>query len=405
MRPRRDRHDDHAHRHESGSVQLALTHWRMKSGTHEAPLPVVLLVTVPRYGVDSCERVYALASAKRSGKDPAGDSDIPEAAGPAGDSDAAERSRGPSRLARTMAFAQRGFTATVGVLVLLGAVVTAYAFWVRPHTAIPNPPWSQALITFGPGHSATSPLTVTIWMGSEYPSENHGHGIELDIDLAGSDLAHPGWSILMIVPTGVRLVPDYLILDNPSKEYVTPHGWSTTQDTVVLKPGPQKGQKYSAILTWDNLHSGPMQINGPNLTASIPDVEVDNQASGNNNGARPVPTPQLTVTRELYPAGDFTYIGGQPPDQIDKNSNWSWKATAPNLVNGGGGVLSRGPYVEARSAFMDEQSGDALFKSGIAFGVAASALIAAIQEFVNSAANGRRRPQRKAHGEPSQEED
>ena len=50
--------------------------------------------------------------------------------------------------------------------------------------------------------------------------------------------------------------------------------------------------------------------------------------------------------------------------------------------------------MEARSATADEQSSNAVFKSGIAFGVAAAALIAAIQEFVKSGTGNERHRRR-----------
>jgi hypothetical protein len=290
------------------------------------------------------------------------------------------------------AFVRRGLTATVGVLALLGALLTAYAFWILPDTALPKPQSSDIQINFNPGHPATSPIraTLSLLRGDHY-SEGTSRGIVLEIDVTGPDLAHTGWSMFMIMPAGVQIVPDYLTLRNPSAERVIPHGWFNTQDTVVINPGPQAAESYSVALSWNDLHSGPMQIDGANLAAWLPDVEVNNYAPGNSNGSTPtVPQPKLSVVRGLEPGGDFTYVGGQAPDQSGSFSDWVWNAAPAIITNGGSGVISAGPYVEARSAFADQQSGNAVFKSGIAFGVAAAALIAAIQEFIKSATDDRR---------------
>jgi hypothetical protein len=98
----------------------------------------------------------------------------------------------------------------------------------------------------------------------------------------------------------------------------------------------------------------------------------------------------VTVRRELVPLGDYAFLGGLPPDQLAGGA-WSWK---PEIGHVNEGDAAPALDIEARSATADGQSHDAEFKSGIAFGIAASALIAGIQEFVNSA----RRKER--HGRP-----
>lgn len=308
----------------------------------------------------------------------------PEAPGSAEDSVRLERSQGLSYAARIKGFVGRGLTATVIVLALLGAVVTAYAFWVRPDTAVPQPQQSNVEIDFSPGHSAVSPITAKISLSRDY----YGKGSVLDIELTGADLAHTGWSIYMTVPIGVRL-------NVPWTGQVLRDSLSNALNAVVLDPGPQADGRYSTLLIWDDLHSGPMLLDGANLAAYIPDFTVDNwESSGTSNGKPTVPEPQISVTRQLEPDGDFTYVGGQSPDQIN-NSGWSWKAAQPITINGGGGALSSGVYVEGRSPAAELQSNNAIFKSGIAFGVAASAFIAAIQEFVKSATDSKPRTSRK----------
>jgi hypothetical protein len=111
-------------------------------------------------------------------------------------------------------------------------------------------------------------------------------------------------------------------------------------------------------------------------------MTVENEDSGASADAPPPPTPKMILFRDLQPGGDFAYLGGLPPDYED-HFNWSWK---PEKGTSAGGTTSFLPLtIEARSAVIDEQSHSAEFLSGIFFGVAAAALIAAIQEFMTSA--------------------
>lgn len=82
----------------------------------------------------------------------------------------------------------------------------------------------------------------------------------------------------------------------------------------------------------------------------------------------------------LSAAGDYAFLGGLPPDQLT-NFIWSWN---PETGRVNEGAAADPITIEARSAAVDEQSHNAEFGSGIAFGVAASALITALQEFVKS---------------------
>lgn len=97
--------------------------------------------------------------------------------------------------------------------------------------------------------------------------------------------------------------------------------------------------------------------------------------------------PLVTVTPELDPRSDFAYLGGPPPDHF-AGPFWVWK---PDTGHATGTVLNSPLDAEARSAALDGQAQTAQFYSGVAFGVAASAFIAAVAEFVNKGdANGAR---------------
>jgi hypothetical protein len=126
-----------------------------------------------------------------------------------------------------------------------------------------------------------------------------------------------------------------------------------------------------------------MQVIGANLVAAFPQVTVVNQTSGGSDdtsGADTVPTPQVTVQRELVPEGDFTYLGGLPPNHL-VGFGWTWNPETSYVDKG---IAASSFDVEARSPTADERSHTAEFYSGIAFGVAAAAFIAGIAEFVNS---------------------
>jgi hypothetical protein len=200
--------------------------------------------------------------------------------------------------------------------------------------------------------------------------------LELDITITSPDLRNPGWTLSGFVPTGVKLLGQGLVV---------PH--SGTQDFVSITPGAERSGLFLAILTWPSLNGGPLQVQGANLEAVFPGFVLENEAAA-NNGNTPAPAaPLVTLTRELQPGeGDYAYLGGQPPDHQDQIA-WSW-----NPINGLDGTdIFPSLTIEAQSATMNEQSHNAEFLSGVFFGVAAAALIGALQEFLNSAR--KRKPQ------------
>lgn len=289
----------------------------------------------------------------------------------------------PSWIWLVGAFARRGLTPTVAVLAILGAIPLTYALWILPATDVPQPRPSSIEIDFSPGHPASSPLTVGMWLQREQPADGTGNSnqVVLAIDITGADLARSGWSITGIMPVGVHI--NGALGNDPRTGRVTRYPGSDKTAFVSVAPGPVAGGRYSVILFWNNLHSGPMQVEGANLAATFPDVTVDNQATAGSDNAPSPPEPQVTVTRELVPFGDFAYLGGLPPDRLN-GSGWSWEGTT-FPANGGAGAFSYGLDVEARSPTQDAQASDAGFRSGIALGIAAAAFIAAIQEFVKTA--------------------
>jgi len=139
--------------------------------------------------------------------------------------------------------------------------------------------------------------------------------------------------------------------------------------------------------------------------ASFPDVAViDNWSPADSSRAASAPLPRLTVTLNLITFGDYTYVGGPPPVGLN-DLGWTWKATNEGRGRGftqydgskgaESDISSHAFSVEARSSSEEEQANNAEFKSGAVFGVAAAALIAAIQEFVKSATEGGRAARRK----------
>ncbi len=281
-----------------------------------------------------------------------------------------------------MAFARRGCTATVIVLIVLAGGTGVYAAVLRPDTAIPPPGLSSGTLMFGPTHHASSPITVTQVLSLGPLSEGNGTTVNLGITLVGDDLRYPGWRLTLSVPPGVRL---RVALPSDSR----PGRLSPTAAGVVLfsvTPGPMSAGAYAVVLTWNGLDSGPLRVRGANLVAAFPGFTVENQTSA---------TPTVTVSRDLQPdRSDYAYLGGMPPDHQDSDT-WSWNPETGFLV--GGLNLIPPLTVEAQSVATDEEAHSAEFLSGILFGVAAAALIAAIQEFVNSA----RRRERDTHARTS----
>ena len=189
----------------------------------------------------------------------------------------------------------------------------------------------------------------------------------------GEDLVTAGWSVVAVVPTGVHV--NGAQNNDPRTGQVT--RFSDKDSLVYITPGSVPRGSYTALLEWDDVESGPMQVRGAKLAAEFPIVTVVNQTS---QDALSVPKPEVTVLQELTSGGDYAFLG-LPPDHLI-GFDWAWNSKT-GRVNEGSTALPL--EIEARSASADEQSHNAQYGSGIAFGVAAAALIAALQEFMNSA--------------------
>jgi hypothetical protein len=158
----------------------------------------------------------------------------------------------------------------------------------------------------------------------------------------------------------------------------SPHPY-TSDGTVYqyIHPGPQGGGTYSALLEWNDLTSGPLQVIGANMVAAFPSVTVTNQTK---NDSASVPTPTVTVKTALAPGSDFTYQGRIPPDRF-VGVYWQWSPVTGTVNEP---PLRNGLNVEAKSASLDGQAHIAEFYSGVAFGVAFAAFIALVVEFVKA---------------------
>jgi len=284
----------------------------------------------------------------------------------------------------------RGFTPTVGWLLVIGAAAGVYGWAYHPDTAIPQPPGSSVEVDFGPDRSAHSPMTVGLRLSRDKAPDSSGRWqATLAVDLTGDDLAFPNWTLTAIVPAGVR-VNGALDGDPRTGQVSRWRGSQGSQDEAFVRiaPGPVGGGKYTALLIWDEEGSGPLRVNGPSLVANLPDVRVVNLSPPGAGDGSSVPRPEVTVVRQLSPSADYAFLGGLPPDQLTEYW-WSWK---PQVGYVNDGEVAAALQVEARSATLDERSRTDEFQSGIAFGIAAAALIAAVQESLNERARIRRNP-------------
>lgn len=300
----------------------------------------------------------------------------------AGDGTALNHPGDESGPMRMWAFARRGFTVTVAVLLVLAIATGVYGLLRLPNSMIPKPASSTISLAFSPGHYARWAITVQVFLSP------FGKGVDLDIDVVGNDLTHAGLTVSALVPIGVQVPADF----NYAQSWKVSSFGDTSE--VDFIPGVMRDREFKANLAWPDLTSGPMQVIGANLVATFPDVVLAN-VPGNASPVVPVPTPQMTVTQYLDPGEDFHYLSGPPPDNygdltksitVDSPPGWSWKPDTGREVLG---ITD----VEAQSATKDDEAHTAEFDSGVALGVAAAALIAGIQEFVNS---GRRREQETA---------
>lgn len=287
-----------------------------------------------------------------------------------------EQSSVQSPVTRALTFARGGLTPTVVVLAVLFVGAAACGFWLRPDTGIPQPASSSVEIDFSPERPARSPVTVGLRLLRDRPTHVGDRAtVTLAIDLNGEDFTYPGWTVVAVVPTGVRV--NGAQGDDPGTGLVG--RFSDTMATVVVAPGSVSGGSYTALLIWDDVDHGPIQVRGANLVAAFPDVTVENHTRPGATDGSSVPRPEVTVQRELVPRGDYAFLGGLPPDRL-AGLAWSWKPETGHINEGDAAPALK---VETRSATADDESHNAEFESGIAFGIAAAALIAGIQEFMN----------------------
>ena len=281
---------------------------------------------------------------------------------------------------------------TAIVLCALGIGTGAWAFYIRPDSAIPQPGTSVIELIFGPAHLARSPINVDLTLAEDWHTLlGPVTAVSLIINLTGPDLTHFGWELVGHVPSGVQA--GTITGDSHALRITHARG----EDDVYATPGAVRRGSFLVELKWYNLHSGPMQVEGANLAAQFPILLVENQGSpGSANTS--LPAPSVSLSRRLEPQGDYAYLGGLPPDHQQPGlplSEWSWNPVTLHKAYGSASVaaVTLPLTVEARSATADEQVHSAEFQSGVLFGVAAAALIAAIQEFVNA---GRKRDGRQA---------
>jgi hypothetical protein len=298
---------------------------------------------------------------------------------------------GRSQLGRARAYLRRGISATVLVLVVLAAGTVVGGLLLKPDTSVPQPGSSSVEVDFSPAHPARSPVAVGVELTDDVTG-GYGSGMTMAITLAGADLAQKDWSVIAEVPAGVQL--DGQIAGDPRTgrvANVTDARTGQTTTFVYLVPGPMISGKYSVILTWDNLSSGPMQVRGPYLAAAFPDVIVKNITPSGSHGQDAMPMPPVTAQDTLETYSDYVFLGGMPPDHFD-NFAWVWKTQAGHVNEGD---IAIPLAMEAQSPADDQQTHTKEFYSGIAFGIAAAAFIACIQEFMTTA-----RSRHKSGGNP-----
>jgi hypothetical protein len=282
---------------------------------------------------------------------------------------------------RASEYMQGGLIPVVWLLLSLTIATAAFGWAKRPDTTVPQPASGYVEVDFTHGHPALSPVTVVVTLSRDQDSPVGGGGTTMTIELAGDDLRHVGWSVAADVPSGVEV-----ITGRPYHPY-TSQGMSY----LAIAPGPQLGGTYEAVLEWNNLASGPLQVTGATMAAALPRVVVINQTKTESEH---VPMPSATVKEALIPGGDFTYQSGPVPTRL-VGYEWQWKPETGNVNNT---ELASGFTVEAKSALLDGQDHVTEFYSGIAFGISAAAGITCLVEFVKA-------DRRKRHPAPAEDND
>jgi hypothetical protein len=295
------------------------------------------------------------------------------------------------RWGRARGWASRGFTPTAGWLLVIGAAAGIYGWVYHPDTAIRQPPQSHVEVDFAPGRPARSPITVGLRLIRDEASRDRHSQVTLAIDLTGVDLASPDWTLTAIVPAGVRV--NGALDDDPRTGRVFRYSDSHDEAMVSIAPGAVGRGTYTALLVWDDEGSSPLRVNGADLVASLPDVGVMNTTAPGAGSESSVPRPEVTVERQLSPSADYALLGGPPPDQ-QTEYGWSWQ---PQTGHANEGDVVFALQVEARSATLEERSRSDEFHSGIAFGVAAAALMAAVQESLNERRRNREIDRQRGH--------
>lgn len=281
-------------------------------------------------------------------------------------------------------FLFRGFTPTVAWLLGVSALGGAYGWIHLPDSATAQPGASSIEIDFSsdtPGHA---PLSVDVYL-QRRPENPPARRVVMDIEMKGADLALPGWSVHMVVPRGIHI-------DDTNQAGIYSEGG---YDWLSLTPGARADGEWGVLLAGADNANGPLQVAGANLAASMPSVVAMNHIAAGSNGNTATGDADLTVQEELRPSEDFSFSGGSAPGSISQYNLWTW---GPHTDTAQDPASFESFEVEAKSAFREAREGDNQYRSGIAFGLAAGALVGCIQEFLNERREVNRRRSDKGSG-------
>ena len=156
----------------------------------------------------------------------------------------------PSRKRRVLTWIRRGVTPSACLLWVLGLATGAWAYHLRPESALPRPGPATIELIFGPTHFASAPMKITVRIDQETSQPGTAPYDGMGIYIQSRDLEQPGWKLLAFVPSGVKPLGP---LNTPQLGRVT--HLATGGDAVYIDPGPAPKGAYGTFLAWGNVRA------------------------------------------------------------------------------------------------------------------------------------------------------
>jgi hypothetical protein len=276
------------------------------------------------------------------------------------------RNPGGTEGARSSSYIGRVHLEVIAILLPIFLILVVVGWSMRPQSTGFSAVPTDALLTV---QSADVVNGVSEML---YRTANNGAMLEVTV---GAPWSEGAWSVEFYDLRGARLcTPSKLSEDTPDFSLLGPPIRVPPQH---LKPAPQGYEVVNSTgppsvwLCWSS--NGPVQLNGPYLSAQFPGVAAESSSRG--------PFVDAPTTSVLYPnagnTADFVIQSSATPTAVSADS-WRWSANSTGAAR-----------LSAVSTSISQHQSFQAFLSGIALGLAGGALIAILSELVGPLSRSR----------------